>query len=203
VTSGPFADQSLRDVLDAVAAQRPAPGGGSSAAWAGAFGAGLVEMAASFTLARPKYAGVHSRMGDVRREAKTLRRRLIELAEADAEAYEPVLAALRMPDRHPLRERRLEEAQSTAAEVPLEAAEASAVVAELAAEAARVGNEHLTGDAITGAMLAEASCRAAARLVEINLAGRDDPRQARVSEAVRRAGAAREEALRAGTEVMR
>ena len=203
MSSGAFADQSLHDLLDAVAAQQPAPGGGSSAAWAGAFGAGLVEMAASFTLARPKYAGVHSRMGDVRREAKTLRRRLVELAQADAEAYEPVLAALRMPERHPLRERRLEEAQSNAAEVPLEAAEASAVIAELAAEAARVGNVHLTGDAITGALLAEAGCRAAARLVEINLAGRDDPRQARVGEAVRRAAAAREEALRAGEEVMR
>ena len=203
MSSGAFADQSLHDLLDEVAAQRPAPGGGCSAAWAGAFGAGLVEMAASFTLARPKYAGVHSRMGDMRREAKTLRRRLVELAEADAEAYEPVLAALRMPERHPLRERRLEEAQSNAAEVPLEAAEASAVIAELAAEAARVGNVHLTGDAITGALLAEAGCRAAARLVEINLAGRDDPRQARVGEAVRRAAAAREEALRAGEEVMR
>ena len=203
MSSWAFADQSLHDLLDAVAAQQPAPGGGSSAAWAGAFGAGLVEMAASFTLARPKYAGVHSRMGDMRREAKTLRRRLVELAEAHAEAYEPVLAALRMPERHPLRERRLEEAQSNAAEVPLEAAEASAVIAELAAEAARVGNVHLTGDAITGALLAEAGCRAAARLVEINLAGRDDPRQARVGEAVRRAAAAREEALRAGEEVMR
>ena len=51
---GAFADQSLHDVLDAVAAQRPAPGGGCSAAWAGAFGAGLVEMTASFTLAPPK-----------------------------------------------------------------------------------------------------------------------------------------------------
>jgi formiminotetrahydrofolate cyclodeaminase len=203
VSSGAFADQSLHDLLDAVAAQRPAPGGGSSAAWAGAFGAGLVEMAASFTLARPKYAGVHSRMGDVRREAKTLRRRLIELAEADAEAYEPVLAALRMPERHPLRERRLDEAQSNAADGPLETAEASAVIAGLAAEAAHVGNEHLTGDAITGAVLAEGACRGAARLVEINLAGRDDPRLARAVEATRRAAEARDEALRARQEVVR
>jgi len=28
VSAGPFADQSLHDLLDAVAAQRPAPGGG-------------------------------------------------------------------------------------------------------------------------------------------------------------------------------
>jgi formiminotetrahydrofolate cyclodeaminase len=203
VSSGAFADQSLHDLLDAVAAQTPAPGGGCSAAWAGAFGAGLVEMTASFTLARPKYAGVHQRMGDVRREVKTLRRRLIELAQADAEAYEPVLAALRMPERHPLRERRLEEARSNAAEVPLATAEAAAEVAVRAAEAARVGNVNLTGDATAGAVLAEAACRAAARLVEINLAGTGDPRQGRAAEAVRRAGAAREEALRAGEEVMR
>jgi formiminotetrahydrofolate cyclodeaminase len=203
VSLGAFADQSLHDLLDAVAAQRPAPGGGCSAAWAGAFAAGLVEMAASFTLARPKYAGVHSRMGDVRQDAKVLRKRLLELAEADADAYEPVIAAMRMPERHPLRERKLEDAQSKAAEVPLATAEAAARVAEHAAETARVGNQHLTGDAITGALLAEAACRAAAQLVQINLAGRVDPRQARASEAVTRAAAARDGALRVGQEVMR
>jgi formiminotetrahydrofolate cyclodeaminase len=203
VSSGAFADQSLHDLLDEVAAQRPAPGGGCSAAWAGAFGAGLVEMAASFTLARPKYAGVHHRMGDVRHDAKVLRKRLLELAEADAEAYEPVIAALRMPEKHPQRESTLEAARSRAAEVPLETAEAAAEIAELAAEAARTGNEHLTGDAITGALLAEGACRAAVRLVEINLAGRVDPRLARASEAARRAAAAREDALRVAEEVMR
>jgi hypothetical protein len=39
--------------------------------------------------------------------------------------------------------------------------------------------------------------------VEINLVGRHDPRQARASEAVKRAAAAREDALRAREEVMR
>jgi methenyltetrahydrofolate cyclohydrolase len=138
---------------------------------------------------------VHHRMGNVRHDAKVLRKRLLELAEADADAYEPVLAAMRMPERHPLRERKLEDAQSKAAEVPLATAEAAAEVAEHAAEAARVGNAHLTGDAITGALLAEAACRAAAALVEINLVGRVDARQARATEAVKRAAAAREDAL--------
>jgi methenyltetrahydrofolate cyclohydrolase len=200
---GAFADQPLHDLLDAVAAQRPAPGGGCSAAWAGAFAAGLVEMAASFTLARPKYAGVHHRMADVRRDAKLLRRRLLELAEADAEAYEPVIEALRLPEKHPQRATRLAESRSRAAEVPLETAEAAATVAGLATEAARVGNIHLTGDAVTGAVLAEAACRSAAQLVEINLAGHDDPRLARAGDAVRRASAARDDALAAREEVMR
>jgi formiminotetrahydrofolate cyclodeaminase len=200
---GAFADQTLHDLLDAVAAQRPAPGGGCSAAWSGALGAGLVEMAANFTLARPKYAGVHHRMADVRRDARGLRRELVELGERDADGYEPVLAAMRLPDKHPQRETRLEDARSQAAEVPLAVAEAAAAVAELAAETARIGSQPLRGDAITGALLAEAASRAAARLVEINLAGRVDPRLARVSDAIRRAGAARDEALRVREEVMR
>ena len=200
---GGFADQPLHEVLDAVAAQRPAPGGGCSAAWAGALGAGLVEMAAAFTLARPRYAGVHNRMLDVRRQGTLLRRRLLELAEADADGYEPVLAAMRLPEKHPQRESRLAEARSHAAEMPLGTAEAAAEVAQLAAETARVGNAHLKGDAIAAVLLAEAACRAAARLVEINLAGLADPRLARAAEATRRAGAAREEALRVCEEVMR
>ncbi len=171
-----FADKPLDQLLDAVAAQRPAPGGGCSAAWAAGFGAGLVEMAASFTLARPRYAGVHHRMLDVRREAAVSRRRLMELAEADAEGYEPVLKAMRMPEKHPQRKHKLEEARSHAAEMPVETAEVAAGVAVLAAETAKAGNPHLAGDAITGALLAEAACRAAA---------------------------AREEALRVGEEVMR
>src|SRR5918992_578233 len=43
-----LADQSLHDLLEQVADRRPAPGGGSSSAWACALGAGLVEMAAAF-----------------------------------------------------------------------------------------------------------------------------------------------------------
>jgi methenyltetrahydrofolate cyclohydrolase len=192
---GTYADQSLHDLLDDVAAQRPAPGGGCSAAWAGAFAAGLVEMAANFTLARPKYAGVHHRMADVRKEAKQLRRRLLELGETDAEAYAPVIEAMRMPEHHPQRGERLAAARSSAAEIPLETTEAASRVAVLAAETARTGNKNLTGDSVTGALLAEGASRAAGRLVEINLAGRDDARLERVADAIRRAAGAREEAL--------
>ena len=52
-------------------------------------------------------------------------------------------------------------------------------------------------------MLAEGSSRAAARLVEINLAGSGDPRLERAAEAIRRSAAAREDALRVTEEVTR
>ena len=74
----PFADRPLRDVLSELAARQPVPGGGASAAWACALGAGLVEMAAAY--------GDLDAIGG---EARELRARALELAERDGEGYAP------------------------------------------------------------------------------------------------------------------
>lgn len=191
-----MAARPLTTLLDEIAAQSPAPGGGACAAWGCAMGAGLTEMAATFTLVRPRYAHVHPRMEAIRLRARELRTRAGELAETDAEAYAPVLTALQLPADNTDRPRQLAAALSAAAEIPLALAELAAEVAELAAEVARTGNVHLTGDAQTGALLAESTCRAAARLAEINLAEHDDdPRHERLARACARAAEARAEAL--------
>jgi formiminotetrahydrofolate cyclodeaminase len=125
--------------------------------------------------------------------AGALRTRALELAEIELHAYEPVLEALRLPREDPDRSRRVDEARSAASESPLEVARVAAEVAELAAHIARAGNPNLAGDAIAGALLAEAAAQAAARLVAINL-----DRGAMVDEALqsaRRAAAARQAAL--------
>ncbi len=177
-TEPELAKSSLSELLDAVAAETPAPGGGSAAAWAGALAAGLVEMAAKFTLARDEHAERWERMAEVRTRASELRGQLLSLAERELHAYDPVLVALRLSREDPAREARLREARSGAAQSPLEIARAAAAVTELAAEAAATGNANLAGDALTAALLADAACRAAAGLVRINLAGElaEEPR---------------------------
>ena len=80
-------------------------------------------------------------------------------------------------------------ASLAAAEVPLAIAEAAAAVAALAREVADAGKRGLRGDALAGADLAAGAARAAARLVEINLADApDDPRLERARAAVVMAG---------------
>jgi formiminotetrahydrofolate cyclodeaminase len=191
-----LADRPFKDLLEDVAAERPAPGGGCSAAWASALAAGLVEMSAAFTLAQPRYAERHPRMAEIQTRASELRALVMELAEEELHAYEPVLGALRLPPEEPDRAARLAAALSAAAGSPFAVAEMAAEVAELAAETALTGNRHLHGDAIAGALLAEAACRAASRLVEINLARQPgDGRLEQTAELVRRAAAARDEAL--------
>lgn len=125
--------------------------------------------------------------------AGQLRSRALELAEIELHAYEPVLEALRLPRDDPGRLGRVAEAKSEASRSPLAVAAVGAEVAELAARVARAGNPNLTGDAIAGALLAEAASQAAARLVEINLD--HDAMVDEARESARRAAAARQAAL--------
>jgi formiminotetrahydrofolate cyclodeaminase len=125
--------------------------------------------------------------------ARELRARALELAEVELHAYDPVLEALRLPRDDPERAGRVRDARDAASQSPLEIARVGAELAELASDLARTGNPNLAGDAIAGALLAEASAQAAAGLVAINLTGGSVVGEA--AELARRAAAARETAL--------
>jgi formiminotetrahydrofolate cyclodeaminase len=166
------------ELLTATADRTPANGGGPTAALAAALGAALAGMAARF-----------AEDADAADRADALRRQAVALAEADAAGYAPVLEAIRLPRDDPEREARVRDALSAAADIPLEIAELAADVAALARRLAGDGKPALRGDALSGADLAAGACRAAARLVEIDLEGApDDPRLARARAAVAAAG---------------
>jgi methenyltetrahydrofolate cyclohydrolase len=134
--------------------------------------------------------------GDGAERASGLRRQALELAERELTSYEPVLAALRLPRDDPSREQRLESTLTEASEPPLAIAEAAAETAVLAARVARASSPSVRGDALTGAVLAEAAGAAAAALVEINLSQRaGDAAVDRARTARRRASEARARAL--------
>jgi len=173
----PIADRPLAALLADIAAATPAPGGGSTAAVACALAAALVEMSA----------------GPPHERAAALQARALELADEDLSSFAPVLAAQRLPAGDESRPERLRAALSAASETPLAVAAVGCEVAELAAEIARGGRRSLEGDAAAAVFLAEAATRAAARLVELNLArAPDDIRLRTVAEYAARAWAARE-----------
>lgn len=160
-----YADQPLGSFLNAIAAKEPAPGGGAVAATALAMAAGLVAMAARFS------GGQLANADERAAHADRLRERAAPLAERDAQAYGQVVAAYRLP-REPDPEERRERIRTAlrgAAEVPAEIARTAAEVAEAGVRLMREGNPNLTGDAFTAVMLADASARAAARLVAVNV----------------------------------
>jgi formiminotetrahydrofolate cyclodeaminase len=156
-------DQPLGQFLDQIAARTPAPGGGGAAAVTGAVAAGLVAMAARFSTAQVPDAG------EIADRADRLRHRAAELVDEDAQAYGRVLDALALPREAAGRDQQIRAALDRAAAVPEEMTQLGAQVAELAARLAVAGNPNLRGDSITAAVLAEASARSAATLVDINV----------------------------------
>ena len=188
-----FLDEPVRGFLDQLAARTPTPGGGGAAAVTGAMAAGLVAMAARFSATRLPGAG------ELADQADELRRRLAQLAEEDAQAYAAVLETLRLPRDASEREVQRQEALLGAALVPLEIARIGARVALMAARLAETGNPNLRGDAVTGAVLAAASARSAASLVDINveLGGLDPGLSQRAAQAAADAGDAGDAARRA------
>jgi formiminotetrahydrofolate cyclodeaminase len=188
-------DESVEDFLDSIAAETPAPGGGSVAAV-------VVEMAASLAAMTARFARQHwdGAAGAVA-QAEALRARAAPLAQEDAEAYEAVLTAMRMPRdlEAEVRNTLIGDTLSRAADAPLRIAETAADVAELGATLAEEGNPNLRGDAATAAILSEAAARAAANLVEINLATTEtDERIGRARDLAQAARMAADRALAAG-----
>ncbi len=182
-----YAQLPLGCFLDMVASREPAPGGGASAAVA--LAAALSSMAARFSIEH--LAETETLVSTV----EELRGRVMPLARADAAAYGRVLDAYRSPRGDEERRRRkVREALSEAADVPLAIAEIGAEVSGIAARLAEEGNPNLRGDAVTAAALAGAGVRAAITLVEINVSagGADDDRLSRGRELLAAAAAAQE-----------
>ena len=160
--------------LEQLAADSPTPGGGAAAAYAGAMGASLVGMVARLTRGKIKYANAKGRMESIASEADYVRTALLRDASRDAQAFEALLGARRMPgatlQEKPAREQAILQAAIQASSVPLEVARLAAVVLELAAEVAEVGSLSAITDCASGGALARAAVTAAALNVRVNSA---------------------------------
>jgi len=160
-----YGDVQVGEFAAAVGERTPAPASGSATAVAAALAAALVELTARFSEDEAALA-----------EAVRLRERLLALADEDAEAYAEFMRT------------RSDEARDRTIDVPLALAETAAAVARLGARLEREGNPNLAGDAAAAVELARAAVRVGARLVEINLVGREDRRGTRARELVARGG---------------
>jgi formiminotetrahydrofolate cyclodeaminase len=159
-------NQSVEEFLDAVAADTPAPGGGTSSAMTAALAAALVEMAARIgsNSASAGASAEEAADGDATEpaaQARGLRAEALRLADEELTSYAPVLEAKTAADRTT--------ALDAASEPPAQIAETAAEVAELGLRVAGSASPAVRGDALTGVILADAAATAAARLVATNI----------------------------------
>jgi len=173
-----YASEPLQVYLDDAASKKPAPGGGSVSACAGALGAALVGMVCNLTRGREKFAGVETEIVTLVAAADAARARLEQLLQEDTTAYNGVIAAYKMPketaDEQAARTAAVQAGLIVAADVPLEICRVAVEVCRLAKVAAAIGNPQAVTDAGIGAILGEAAVVGAGLNVRINLGSIED-----------------------------
>ena len=173
-----LATLALEEYSARLAAGTATPGGGSAAALAGALAAALVEMVCALTIGRDAYRAHEPALMSMRDQAREERRRLLDLVDRDARAYDGVMEALRLPkatdEEKGARRAALSKATLHATETPLAAAEACVSVLGMTVDLATKGNRNARSDVGTAAALAHAGLEGSILNVRINLGGIGD-----------------------------
>ncbi|MFH0995126.1 MAG: cyclodeaminase/cyclohydrolase family protein [Pseudomonadota bacterium] len=174
-----LADLTVSEFVRELASVSPAPGGGSVAALCAGLSAALCAMVARLTHGKEKYRDHWEAMESRIQQADHLADRFVALMDADTEAYNQVVAAMRMPretaEEKAVRKTAIEQANRKAAEVPLDTLRNTLTLADIVKVAVEKGNVNCITDAGTAAQLVRTAAYGAAYNVRINLAGIADP----------------------------
>lgn len=171
-------DLTIIEFLEQTASAEPLPGGGCTAALNAALAASLTEMVANLTIGRKEFQAVEAEMKKIAQTAADLRKKLQNDIDNDAQAYQEVLAAFKLPkktdDEKKQRSRTIQQAFKTAATVPLSVARDALKIMDLAFRAITAGNQNAVTDGLVGVLAARTAALAAAYNVKINLSAIKD-----------------------------
>ena len=173
-------DLTLKQFLEKTANNEPVPGGGSISALHGAVAAALTEMLANITIGKKNYSAVEETMKLNATKASALRTKFLTDIDRDAEAYNLVFQAFRLPkdtdEQKVLRSEKIQEATKVAALVPMEVAERAFELLDLISETTRKGSKNAITDGCVAMMTCRTAVLGALLNVRINLASIKDER---------------------------
>jgi glutamate formiminotransferase/formiminotetrahydrofolate cyclodeaminase len=159
--------------VDEVSRDTPAPGGGSIAALAGALGSALASMVANLSIGKGEFDSQYKDLCELAERAQAIKDELVWAVDADTEAFNEVIAGMRMAkdtaEQLELRSKAIQEGYKSASRVPLKTAQLCAEVIELCQSAVNIGNLAVMSDAGVGALMALAGLQGAIHNVRINL----------------------------------
>jgi formiminotetrahydrofolate cyclodeaminase len=165
-----------------VAEGTPTPGGGSVSAHSGRLAAALGQMMCNISIGKKKYADAEPRLKEINSELERLGARLESLIYEDAESFEAVLAAYRLPKESESEKAARDEAVARAGRAaiytPYETAQSSFKVLKLLAELGEIGNQNALSDVSVGAQLALTAVKGALYNVAANLGMLRDEQEA-------------------------
>jgi glutamate formiminotransferase / formiminotetrahydrofolate cyclodeaminase len=164
--------------LDAVSAPTATPGGGSVSALAGALAASLGEMVGGLSRKKESQAAFVENLNASVLALHQAAHKLADAIDRDAESYDAVLAARKMPkktaEERTRREEALDRATRHASEIPMETAIAAVEVFEMLVQLEALAAPSMLSDLHVGRLMAVAAARGALENVTSNIASIGD-----------------------------
>jgi formiminotetrahydrofolate cyclodeaminase len=166
----------IKRFLEKLSSDTPTPGGGSASALAGALSASLVSMTAGLSLKKGRVK--REEVKDIRKKALAIQKRLLRAVDEDAESYEAVLQAFRLPKETEneglIRAKAIQKAYQTATITPQLVCQLSIQLLEYSRTLILKGNPNAVTDAGVGAFLADTALKGGLMNIEINLGSVED-----------------------------
>lgn len=162
------------DLLSAIAAKTPTPGGGAVASAVGALSAALAEMVVAYSVGKKSLAPHAPALDSAKVRLENARGLLLQLADEDASAYGAVNELSRLPESDP-RRAELPAAIAASVQVPAAVMAACTDLLRLMEDLAPITNKQLKSDLAIAAILAEATARASRWNILVNAPSLPDP----------------------------
>lgn len=172
---GKLISMNLREFCNELASASPAPGGGSAAALCGALSSSLSSMVSNLTFETKGYEKYKKKMEEIGIKSQALKDLMLNLVDRDTEAFNKLMAAIKLPktseEEKKIREEEIIKAKAGAIEVPLEVLRNINLVPEIANYLINYGNKNALSDSACSLAIAYASALCAYFNVLINLEG--------------------------------
>jgi formiminotetrahydrofolate cyclodeaminase len=174
--------KTVREFINELGSNSPAPGGGSVAALGASLSSALGAMVFNLTVGKKAYNEYSDEdkilVDKSLEQCLLLENKFLDLMNKDTEVFLILMAAFKLPketdEEKKVRSLKIKEANIAALEIPLTVAEESFKVYEFVKIAATLGNKNAISDAGVSALMIQASLESAILNVKINLSSVKD-----------------------------
>ncbi|MCF6247995.1 MAG: glutamate formimidoyltransferase [Desulfobacula sp.] len=169
----PLASLTVREFIEEITSRSSAPGGGSASAAIAAIGAGLGSMVAKLTLGVRKFENLDNKMRELVPPLHHAANALIPMIDADTDAFNDYVEALRLPEEtrkeKQVKEEKLQQGLKKAIDIPLTTMKLGDEAWDAMVEIAKFGNLASRSDVEVGAKALETGIWGAYKNVAINM----------------------------------
>ena len=165
-------ENTLSDFNDQISRDTPTPGGGSASAYMGSVGASLSAMVANLSVTKKGLEHNYNRFLSISENCQKINARFLELVDLDSQAYDSVIAAIRLPKKSKIdiknRDKAIEQSNVYAANIPLEILKECVSGLKQTLAISEIGNPNSITDVGVAVESLKASAKGAALNIIIN-----------------------------------